>query len=381
MELSNKRRGGRNILFAGFLLCTLLLAACGSANGGGSTPPAPSAKKAGQGCNNIGISLPETNTSYRWDNQDKPALNNDIKAAFPNAKIQYNNAGGDANVQQTQVESMITNGACVLIVAPHDSKQAASIVTSAKQKNIPVVSYDRLINSADLAAYVSFDNVAVGKLQGQYIADHYQQYVTQNGTNNAVFINGAQTDNNAILFKQGLHLAVDPLIQGGKLKSAYEQFTDWTGPTAQTDFEAALTQTGNKVAVAYVANDDMANAVISSLKTKHLDGKVLVTGQDASITGIQNIMTGVQSMTVYKAISKEAQATTDVVKAIVNGQDAASVATAQTKEPVSSANIPTVAETPVAVDKTNIQDTILKDNFWTKDQLCKGLSAGTDNIC
>jgi D-xylose transport system substrate-binding protein len=364
----------------GVVLISMLLAACGSANTGG-TAPAASTKKPGQGCQNIGVSLPETNTSYRWDNQDKPALLKDISQAVPGAKIQYNNAGGDATVQQSQAETMMTNGACILVVGPHDSKQAAAIVAEAKQKNIPVISYDRLINSADLTAYVSFDGIEVGKLQGQYIADHYQQYVKENGTNNAILIDGAQTDNNALLFKQGLHDVVDPLFANKSLNNVYEQFTDWTAPTAQTDFEAAMSKVNNKVAVAYVANDDMANSVIATLKTKHLAGKVLVTGQDASITGIQNIMTGVQTMTVYKAISKEAQATADVVKALVNGQPVTSVATTTTKDPVTGAEIPTVAETPVAVDKTNIQDTILKDGFWTKAQICQGLPAGTDGIC
>jgi D-xylose transport system substrate-binding protein len=125
----------------------------------------------------------------------------------------------------------------------------------------------------------------------------------------------------------------------------------------------------------------MANAVITALKIQHLAGKVLVTGQDASIPGIQNIMTGFQAMTVYKAISKEAQGTADVVKALYNGQAATTVATTTTKEPVSGVNIPTLALTPVAVDKTNIQSTILADNFWTKAQICANLPAGTDNIC
>ncbi len=381
MKRSIPQRGKWGIV-ASLLLFTLLLSACGSANTGStSSSTSTSTKKPGQGCNKVGISLPETNTSYRWDNQDRPLLNSDIKAALPNATVLYNNAGGVASVQQTQVESMITNGACILVVAPFDSKQAAAIVSTAKQHNIPVISYDRLIDSPDLTAYVSFDGVKVGQLQGQYIADHYQQYVSQNGTTNAVLINGAQTDNNAILFKKGLHDELDPLFSGGKLKNVYEQFTDWTGPTAETDVEAALTQTNNKIAVAYVANDDMANSVIAALKVKHLAGKVLVTGQDASITGIQNIMTGNQAMTVYKAISKEASATADVVKAIDNGQAATTIATEQTTIPSGGASIPTVNETPVAVDKDNIKTTILADGFWTKAQLCKGLPAGTDGIC
>lgn len=372
--------GRKFTLMACSLILALTLVACGSANTGGNGTPT-TAKAPGQGCTTIGVSLPETNTSYRWDNQDKPALLNDIKAAVPGAKVLYNNAGGDATVQQSQVETMITQGACILVVAPHDSKSAAAIVASAKQKNIPVISYDRLINSGDLTAYVSFDNVQVGKLQGEYIAQHYSQYVTQNGTNNTVLINGAQTDNNALLFKQGLHIALDPLFSNNSLKNVYEQFTDWTAPVASTDIEAALTQTSNKIAIAYVANDDMANAVITALKIQHLAGNVLVTGQDASIPGIQNIMTGLQAMTVYKAISKEAQGTADVVKALYNGQAATTVATTTTKEPVSGVNVPTLALTPVAVDKTNIQSTVLADNYWTKAQICANLPAGTDNIC
>lgn len=379
MKLSGHSHGKLSLTVC-LLILTVFMAACGSANGNANT----TTKKApGQGCKTIGVSLPETNTSYRWDNQDKPALINDIQAAVPGAKVLYNNAGGDAAVQQTQVETMITQGACILVVAPHDSKAAASIVSEAKAKNppIPVISYDRLINSGDLTAYVSFDGVAVGKLQGQYIAQHYQQFVTQNGTNNTALINGAQTDNNALLFKQGLHDALDPLFSSNTLKNVYEQFTDWTGPVAETDIEAALSQTNNKLAIAYVANDDMANSVITALKIQHLDGKVLVTGQDASITGIQNIMTGLQAMTVYKAINKEAQATAKVVKALVDGQAITSATTSTTKEPESGVNIPTIALQPVAVDKTNIQSTILADGFWTKAQLCANLPAGTDGIC
>lgn len=379
MKLLQKRQFRRSPFFACFILLTLLVTACGSTNSGSGTTTTTT--KPGQGCNTIGVSLPETNTSYRWDNQDRPALLKDIQAALPKAKILFQNAGGDASVQQTQVDSMITQGACMLVVAPHDSKGAASIVSDAKQKNIPVISYDRLINSADLTAYVSFDNVLVGKLQGQYIAQNYQSFVSQNGTTNTVLIDGAQTDNNALLFKQGMHSALDPLFSNNSLKNVYEQFTDWTGPVAETDIEAALTQTNNKIAIAYVANDDMANSVIAALKIKKLAGKVLVTGQDASITGIQNIMSGYQGMTVYKAISKEAQSTADVLKALYNGQAATTIATTTTKEPVSGMNIPTVALTPISVDKTNIQSTILQDGFWTKAQICMGLPAGTDNIC
>src|SRR5262249_17509869 len=154
--------------------------------------------------------------------------------------------------------------------------------TKAKQKNVPVIAYDRLIYSDDLNYYASFDGFAVGVAQAQYIKDHYQQYVTQNGTNNTILIKGSDTDNNAHLFGDGANSILKPLFDSGALKNVYEQFTPgWSNATAQTEAEAALTANNNKIAVAYVMNDGMANTVIAALTAHHLNGKVLVTGQDA----------------------------------------------------------------------------------------------------
>ncbi len=232
-----------------------------------------------------------------------------IKQSMPNATLDVTNANGSDTTQLAQAEADLTKGDCILIVAPHDSTAAATIVEKALAQHVPVIAYDRLIQDKNTAFYVSFDNVKVGNLQGSYIASHYQSFVTANGNNNLVMINGSQTDNNALLFNKGAHQALDPLINGGKLKNVYEKYTpNWDNPTAQSEMEAALTKTGNKVAVAYVANDGMAGTVIAALQQAHLAGKVLVTGQDATIAGIQNILLGYQSMTVYKAINKEATA-------------------------------------------------------------------------
>ncbi|GHO82764.1 xylose ABC transporter substrate-binding protein [Dictyobacter formicarum] len=301
--------------------------------------------------------------------------------SITDSDILYNNANGSAATQQTQAESMLTQGACILVVAPADSKVASAIVDKAKAKHVPVVSYDRLIANKDVTAYVSFQGQDVGKLQGDYIAKHYQQYVKNNGTNNTVIINGAQTDNNAILFKQGLHTSLDPLFQNNTLKNVYEQFTDWTGPVAQKDMQAALSRTGNKVAIAYVANDNMADSVIAALKTVHLDKKVLVTGQDAAQVAITNILNGEQAMTVYKPYSKEAQDAAKVVAAISKGDDVKTIATDTSTEPTSGASVPSILEAPIAVDITNVKDTIIKDNFYTKDQVCKGVPAGAGGVC
>ena len=383
--------GRQSKVFAGIVVLVLfgvLFAACGSSNtgssGGGGSTPGTSNANGGKNCKKVGVLLPETATSARWDSYDRPLLQQNIKQQLSGATVDYNNAQGDANLQQTQAQADLTNGDCILVVASSDSVKAAAIVSLAKTKGVPVIAYDRLIYSNDLNYYVSFDNVKVGQLQGQYIASHYQSYVKGNNKN-VVMIDGAQTDNNALLFKQGAHSALDPLFSNGTLKKVYEQFTpNWDNPTAETEMQAALTANQDNVQIAYVANDGMATTVIAALKQHHLNGKVLVTGQDATVAGIQNILTGDQSMTVYKAITKEAGATAQLVAAISNGTGTSSIINGQTTVPITSgASIPSVLETPVAVDKTNIATTVLADGFVTKAQICANLPAGinTGGVC
>ena len=377
MKLFDRKHRSFSAVF-GVGLLMLLLVACGNSG----TTTTTSAPTNGKGCTKVGILLPETASSARWDSKDKPLLSQKIKAVLPaGATVDYNNAGGDSNVQQSQAQADLTKGDCILILAPHDGAAAATIVASAKAKSVPVVAYDRLIQSKDLAYYVSFDGVKVGQLQGQYIVDHYKSFVSP-GKNHLVMINGAQTDDNALLFSRGAHLALDPLISSGALKKVYEQFTpDWNNDTARTEMDGALTANQNNVQIAYVANDGMANSVIASLKAKKLNGKVLVTGQDATIAGIQNILTGDQAMTVYKAIDKEAQATADLVKALYNGSDTSSLTNGATVKTADGTAIPAILETPVAVDKTNIQSTVIASGFVTKADVCQGLPAGTGGIC
>jgi len=382
MKLFGRRRR-TFAMFVGILVFGIMLTACGSNNGGTGTGTTSSGCNGGKGAKHVGVLLPETATSARWDGKDRPALQADIPQVS-GASVDYANAGGVADVQQTQAQAALTKGDCILVVAPSDSIKAAAIVAAAKAKNVPVIAYDRLIYSNDLNYYVSFDGVAVGNLQGTYVAQHYQSFVTANGTKNTVMINGSMTDNNALLFAKGAHNALDPLYTSGALKKVYEQFTpNWDNATAQTEMQAALTANGNKVAVAYVANDGMANNVIAALKAVQLNGKVLVTGQDATVAGIQNILKGDQAMTVYKAIAKEAMATAQLVAALVNGTDTGSITNGQTTTvpQAGGAAIPSVLETPVAVDKTNIQSTVIADGFVTVADICQGLPSGTGGIC
>jgi len=359
------------------VLATMVLAACGSSNGGGSTSINGNG---GKGCKKIGVLLPETATSARWDGQDRPDLQRDIPATLSGATVDYSNAQGSADQQKTNADAALTKGDCILVVAASDSVKAAAIVAEAKADNVPVIAYDRLIQSNDLAYYVSFDGVAVGNLQGQYIVDHYKQYVKP-GHVNTVMIKGSQTDNNAILFAQGAHQKLDPLFASGALKNVYEQFTPgWDNPTAQTEMQAALTKTNNDIQIAYVSNDGMAGTVIAALKQQHLNGKVLVTGQDATVAGLQNILLGDQTMTVFKDISLEAQAAANIVAAISNGTSTSSLTNGVTTKTQGGANIPSVLETPQAIDKSNVMTVITAGGAALAD-VCKGLPSGTGGIC
>src|SRR5579883_3404129 len=365
-------------LTAFFLVIVLLLAACGSANNGGSQT-GTSGPSNGKGCKKIGVLLPETATSARWDNNDRPQLLQQIPQQLPGATVDYNNAEGSADTQLSQAEADLTKGDCILVVAPVDSVASAQIVAKAKAQGVPVIAYDRLIQSKDLAYYVSFDGVAVGKVQGQYIADHYKDYVTA-GHNNTVMINGAQTDNNALLFYQGATDILNPLFQNGTLKKVYDQFTPgWDNPTAQNEMEGALTKQKDDIQIAYVANDGMANSVIAALKAVKLNGKVLVTGQDATVAGIQNILTGDQSMTVEKNYALEAKGTAQLVAAISNGTDTASITNGATTATTDGGNIPSVLETPVSIDKSNWQQ-VITDGLMTKADVCKGLSGAAAQL-
>ncbi len=357
---------------------SLLVAACG---GGGTSTPG-SAVSNGKNCKHIAFLLPESATAARWEAADHPDVVAAIKADLPGATVDAPNAQGSSATQQTQAESELTQGACILVVAPVDSTAAAAIVAKAKQSNVPVISYDRLIYSDDLNYYASFDGFAVGKAQGDYIAAHYQQYVSQDGNNNVMMIDGSDTDNNAHLFGNGAHSVLDPLFTANTLHKVYEQFTPgWTNSTAQTEAEAALTANHNQIAVAYVMNDGMANTVIAALQSQHLAGKVLVTGQDAEVSGIRNILLGYQSMTVYKPIKKLADSVGQLVAAISNGTDTSSIASTTVKNPNGTAQIKSVLNPVTEVDISNIKTTVVADGFVTVSAICQGVPSGAGGVC
>lgn len=334
-------------------------AATAAATTAAATTAAPTAS------GKIAILLPETKTA-RYEASDLPdfkAKLSDLGFDVDNDLI-YSNANQDASTQQSQAEAAITNGATVLVLDPVDSDAAAAIADLAKSKNIPVISYDRLIKGSDgVTYYISFDNEQVGKLQGQALLDE----LTKEGITNpqVVFINGSPTDNNATLFKKGAHEVLD-----GKVTVAKEYDTpDWSPDKAQDEMTQALTALNNKVDGVLAANDGTAGGAIAAMKGAGMTQLPPVTGQDAEVAGIQRILAGEQFMTVYKAIKPEAEAAAALAYDLVMGQTPdASLVNGKTNN--GTIDVPSILLTPVAVTKDNIESTIIADGFHTVAEIC-----------
>jgi D-xylose transport system substrate-binding protein len=314
----------------------------------------------------IGLLLPETKTT-RYEAFDHPYFQAKLKALCPSCKLLYANSNQDAAQQQSQAESMLTQGAKVLVLDPVDGKAAQAIVSKAKSQNVPVVSYDRLA-SGPIDYYVSFDNFRVGQLQGTALLKALGSNPKRGPI---VMINGSPTDPNAGQFKKGAHSALDGKVTIGK---EYDT-PDWTPDKAQTEAEQAITSLGkNNIIGFYSANDGMAAGIAASIKNAGFNPFPPLTGQDAQLDGIQRILAGEQTMTVYKAIKPEAEAAAQMAVDLLQGKKYAGAAR---KTNNGSLAVPSLLLTPVEVTKSNIKDTVVKDGFYKVNQICtaKYLSA------
>src|SRR5918997_1417510 len=320
----------------------------------------------GDGGGTIALLLPETKTA-RYEAHDRPNFERKVEELCPDCEIIYSNADQDAAQQQQQTEAAITQGAEVLVLDPVDAAAAGPLVTRAKSQDIPVISYDRLITDADIDYYISFDNEKVGQLQGESLVQKLEEDGAQG---DIVMINGAPTDNNATLFKKGAHSVIDD----SPFNVAREYDTpDWSPDRAQQEMEQAITALGKDGFVGvYAANDGTAGGAIAAMKGNGIDPKTIpTTGQDAELAAIQRILVGEQYMTVYKAIKPEAEAAAELAVALLRGEDpSAQLVNGETDNGMKA--VPSVLLDPIAVTKENIQDTIVKDEFWPVDEICAG---------
>jgi D-xylose transport system substrate-binding protein len=317
----------------------------------------------------IALLLPETKTT-RYETADRPDFEQQFKQLCPNCTIIYSNANQDANAQLSQAEAALTNGAKVLVLDPVDSQSAAAIADKAKAQGVPVIAYDRLVlNSDGVNYYISFDNEKVGQLQAQNLVDRLNALGKQDPS--IVVINGSPTDNNAKLFKQGAHSVLDPLVTQKKLTIAKEYDTpDWSPDQAQNEMQQALTALGNKVDGVYAANDGTAGGAIAAMRAAGIQPRPPITGQDAELAAIQRILSGDQYMTVYKAIKPEASTAAELAYYLLTKAPVPADMTKGQTVNNGKLDVPSVLLTPVAVTKSNVKDTIVKDNFWTTQQIC-----------
>ncbi len=340
--------------------CALAVAGCGDDDGGGGS--GASGGGGGDKPGKVAVLLPDSKSSVRWETVDRPFLQKAFEAAGVDVEIQ--NAEGDKATQQQQAEQAITNGAKVLLLVNLDSGSGAAIAANAKSQDVKVIDYDRLTLKGDSDYYVSFDNEKVGQLQGEGLVN----CLGDKADAQVAVLNGSPTDNNATLFKKGYDGVINAKFDSGDWKEVADQSVpDWDNQKALTIFEQMLQKADNKIDGVLAANDGLGNAAISAIKQRKLD-QIPVTGQDATLQGIQNIVAGDQCMTVYKAIKKEADAAAKLGIALAKGE------TPEASDSINNGtkDVPSVFLDPVAVTKDNIKDYLGEPDFPKKEEICAG---------
>ncbi|RLP92943.1 MULTISPECIES: sugar ABC transporter substrate-binding protein [unclassified Micromonospora] len=354
------RKGLLTIAVVG-LLTTGSMTACGDDAGDDQASSAKTPK--------IGVILPDSKSSARWESADRRFLEEAFKAA--GVKYDIQNAQNDKTAFQTIADQMITSGVTALMIVNLDSGTGKAVLDKAKSQGVATIDYDRLTLGGSAQYYVSFDNETVGKLQGEGLV----KCLTDQGAKNPVvaYLNGSPTDNNATLFKNGYDSVLKPKFDAKEYtKGPEDAVPAWDNAQAATIFEQQLTKASGKIDGVLAANDGLGNAAISVLKKNKLNGKVPVTGQDATPEGLQNILVGDQCMTVYKAVREEAKAASDLAIALAKGEKKD---TGQTvKDPEGGRDVPSVLLTPKAIYKENVKD-VIADGYVTKEEVCTGAYA------
>jgi D-xylose transport system substrate-binding protein len=330
----------------------VLLAVCA----GISLLLAPAARAAGV---KVGLSLP-TQREERWV-KDKKVMEEQAKKKGIDLRVQVTD--NDAAKQVAQCENLISQGIKVLILAPHDASSASVIIDKASKAGIKVISYDRLVTDSPLDYYyLSFDNVKVGELQGEYITKKVPK-------GSYLVLAGSPTDNNAKLFREGAMKFIKPLADKGDIKIVMDQFVkDWQPSEAQKLCEQALTANQNKIDAVLAPNDGTAGGCIQALAAQGLAGKVPITGQDAELSGAIRIVQGTQSMTIFKDTRELGK------KAIEMAADLAAGKPIDTGGKVVNNNkkdVPSVLLTPLIVTKDKIDELLVKSGYLKKEAIYK----------
>jgi D-xylose transport system substrate-binding protein len=326
---------------------------------------APSHGKRSAASADICVLLPDPKTSVRWETQDRPAL----VAAFKKAKVSYviTNANGDAQKQRSQADQCLGNGAKVVLLVSLDAGSSIAIETAAKAQGAKVIEYDRQVKGGSAAIYISHDGRAVGVLQGKGVVAGLKANGKYSKHPVVAELNGGQTDNNSYLFKGGYDSVLKPLYKNGTFKKGPDQFVpDWDNQKAGTVFEQMLTTTNNKIDAVAAANDGLANAVVVALKSHKLK-PIPLSGQDATEQGVQNIISGWQTMTVWKDTRVLATASANAAIALLKGQKPKTTGTVDNK----GKKLPAFIIQPVSITKANYK--VLFNGYLKKSKVCIGV--------
>ncbi len=325
---------------------------------------------AASGKGNVGVILPDTVSSARYVEFDAPYLTKALETAGLKAsQFSVQNAQGSDATQLSDAQADITKGASVLIVDPLDAGVGTSIEKYAKSHGVAVIDYDRLTLGGTRAYYVSFNNVNVGKLLGQGLVSCASAWGVKKPNTLVMF--GAPTDNNATLFAQGYNAVLNPLFSAGTWVKVGSAAGTWDPPTAETEFQGQYTAHKNINSV-LTPNDENAAPIIHYLQTLGVKAKTFpVTGQDATLIGLQNILAGYQCGTVYKAIYLEAQAAAALAMYVrAKATPPSALVNATTEDTTSHTSVPSVLLIPTWVTPTNMNSTVIADKFVTAAQLC-----------
>jgi D-xylose transport system substrate-binding protein len=347
------------------LLATATMTACDDSNKSSNDASGGSGSGGGSGKARVGVILPDTESSTRWKDVDAKYLKQAFDAQGVPSDIQ--NAGGDkANFVKIGTD-MVNSGVKVLIIANLDSDTGKAVLDKAKEKKIPTIDYDRLTLNGGADYYVSFDNEKVGQLQASGLIGCLRD---QKVTNPIVAeLNGSPTDNNATLFKKGYDFLLDPLYDSAQFRKGPDQWvTDWNNEEGGRIFSQMLSQQP-KISGVLAANDGIAGAVIKVLRSKGLAGKVPVTGQDATLQGLQAVLSGDQCLTIYKQLKPEAETAANLAINLFKGQKPS--VESQVKDPESGAYVPADLLKPLPIRKAEVKS-VVTDGYISKKDLCAG---------
>lgn len=347
-------------------LSTASLVACGGSDEGGGGDSGDS------GGTDVGVILPDATTSPRWESQDRPNLEKAFADADLKATIQ--NAQGDTAKFGQLCDSMINQNVKVIIITNLDSESGASCLKKAADAGVTSIDYDRLTLNGGASYYVSFDNVKVGELMGTGLDECLTDAGKKGG--NIVYVNGAATDNNAALFKSGYEKALKPKIDDGTYKLVGDQSGEWDATKAGQVFDQMYTANGGKIDGVVSANDTMAGGIIARLKANKVQGKIPVTGQDASVEGLQNVLQGFQCGTVYKNTALEAKAAADLAIALIDGDESAAeeLVNGSVEDTEAGKDVPSVLAEPVWITKDTV-GTVIEDEQADAAEVCAGAIA------